>query len=284
MNNKPIAATSDKLNITLIGCGNMGGAMLRGWLKAGIINKAYIYTRSGIAEDLQHNAYIENFTDTATLQQNLGASDLLILAVKPQGMAALMDEIGTTIPKTLPVMSVAAGLSQNFFSKYIGAHHPFIHVMPNTPSAIGLGMSGAYASPSVHPTSKTAVNALLSAIGHYIWIEDEAQIDAVTAVSGSGPAYIFHFIEALTAAAQSLGFDETSATALARQTVVGAAALANAQPDIDAATLRQNVTSPGGTTEAGLKVLMKHDPVNLEELLTETVKAAEKRGKELGKA
>ena len=284
MNNKPTATTSDKLNITLIGCGNMGGAMLRGWLKTGIINKAYIYTRSGIAEDLQHNAYIENFTDTATLQQNLGASDLLILAVKPQSMAALMDEIGTTIPKTLPVMSVAAGLSQNFFSKYIGMDHPFIRVMPNTPSAIGRGMSGAYASPSVHPTSKAAVNALLSAIGHYIWIEDEAQIDAVTAVSGSGPAYIFHFIEALTAAAKSIGFDDTSATALARQTVSGAAALANAQPDIDAATLRKNVTSPGGTTEAGLKVLMEHAPVNLEELLTETVKAAEQRGKELGKA
>ncbi len=275
---------TDKLTITLIGCGNMGGAMIRGWLQANIIQQAYIYNHEPLADDLMAHGQIHFAPDFSALADHLNQSDLLILAIKPQGMADLMTDISAHIPDALPVLSVAAGLSHAFFAAYIGAAHPFIRVMPNTPAAIGQGMSGAYATPSVSDDSKSAVNALLSAIGAYIWINDETQMDAITAVSGSGPAYIFHFIEALTNAAKALGFDDSSATTLARQTVIGAASLAAAQPDVDATTLRKNVTSPGGTTEAGLKVLMQNEQGNLEQLLTATVKAAEARGKALGKA
>jgi pyrroline-5-carboxylate reductase len=272
---------ANKITLTMIGCGKMGGAMMRGWLGADIIADSFIYTRSAIDADISEHHDVSAYTDTATLKSNLAESDVLILAVKPQGMAQLLDGIKNDLPKDLTIISVAAGLGHAFFAPHIGSSHPFIRVMPNTPCAIGCGMSGIYATANVTPAAKAATETLMQAVGETLWINDEAQMDGITAVSGSGPAYVFHFIEALAKAAEDIGFDKDSAMRLARQTVTGAAALADSQTSLSAEELRINVTSPGGTTEAGLNILM-HSDVNLENLLHGTVDAALKRGIALG--
>lgn len=275
-------ANADKITLTMIGCGKMGGAMMRGWLGANIIADSFIYTRSPIDADIRDHQNVSAHTDTATLKSNLAKTDVLILAVKPQGMAQLLSDIKDVIPDSLAIISVAAGLGHAFFAPHIGANHPFIRVMPNTPCAIGCGMSGIYATAQVSAAAKAATEKLMQAVGETLWIDDEGQMDGITAVSGSGPAYVFHFIEALAKGAEDIGFDKDSAMRLARQTVIGAAALAADQASISAEELRINVTSPGGTTEAGLNVLMKAD-VNLEKLLRSTVEAALNRGIALGK-
>lgn len=255
---------------------------MRGWLGADIIADSFIYTRSPIDADIRDHQKVYAYTDTATLKDNLAKSDVLILAVKPQGMAQLLSDIKDVIPDSLAIISVAAGLSHAFFAPHIGENHPFIRIMPNTPCAIGYGMSGMYATAHVSAAAKVASETLMQAVGETLWVDDENQMDGITAVSGSGPAYVFHFIEALAKGAEDIGFDKDSAMRLARQTIIGAATLAAEQPTISAEQLRINVTSPGGTTEAGLNVLMKAD-VNLQQLLHSTVEAALQRGITLGK-
>ncbi|MEM6781521.1 MAG: pyrroline-5-carboxylate reductase, partial [Pseudomonadota bacterium] len=204
--------------------------------------------------------------------------DVLVLAVKPQILESLCSQISNQVSDSLPILSIAAGYSLNSFHKAFPETQPIIRCMPNTPGAIGKGITGILKTDTLTPDHQSMANTLLSALGEVVWVDDENLMDSITAVSGSGPAYVFYLIEALTKAAIDSGLTEDTATTLARQTVIGAAALADNQTDVPASTLRENVTSPGGTTEAALNILMDGQ---FQDALTQAVKAATQRGKEL---
>ena len=276
--NAPMTLQADKITLTMIGCGKMGGAMMRGWLKTDIIEHAYLFSPRTIDQDLKDHINVTAYSGQDNLSDALRASDVIIFGVKPQVMAKALSTYKADIPQNTALLSIAAGLESRFFADIMGANQPFIRVMPNTPCAIGKGMCGLYASEHVSLAIKSKVENLFLALGDAIWLDDEAQMNALTAISGSGPAYIFHFIEALTNAAEELGFSTDIASRLSRQTVIGAAYLAEAEGDTPARTLRENVTSPAGTTEAGLNILMNEDGANLKELIKATTQAALQRG------
>jgi pyrroline-5-carboxylate reductase len=182
-------------------------------------------------------------------------------------------------PDTL-VLTIAAGRRVALFEKHLAPKAAVIRAMPNTPAAIGRGITVAYANTNVTPVQRALADDLLSAVGDVLWVDDEALLDPVTAVSGSGPAYVFLLAECLAEAARKVGLDATLADQLARATVTGAAALLQ-QSELSPAQLRENVTSPGGTTAAALDVLRRPD--GLQRLLTEAVEAATRRGRDLAK-
>ena len=206
------------------------------------------------------------------------APDILVLAVKPQQMkeavAPLVDKLGNAL-----VISIAAGLDMAALSRWLGGHRTIVRCMPNTPALIGAGITGLCALPEVSAEQRAAADRVLKAVGTTVWIDDEARIDGVTAISGSGPAYVFLFIEALQQAAAELGFTPEQGRQLAIETVQGAAALA-AQSSEPASILRERVTSKGGTTEAALKVMAER---GVKEGIVAGCKAAEARCQELGK-
>lgn len=256
--------------ITLIGCGKMGGAMLRGWIKAEIAERIFVIEPSGLPGEFKNSSQV-------TLTAALPSCDAFVLAVKPQ----MMNDICAALhpaPGAL-ALSIAAGPKIANFEKHFGAQHPIIRAMPNTPAAIAMGITVAVANPHVAPEQKALADALLHSIGAVEWIEDESLMDAVTALSGSGPAYVFHLIEAMAEAGEAAGLPAGFAMTLARQTVIGSAALAASEPGTPAATLRQNVTSPGGTTAAALGVLM--DGGAMTELFKKAIAKATARSREL---
>ena len=264
--------------VLLVGCGNMGRAMLEGWLAAKPALAAYVVEPADALRDKAADLGANVAAAPGDLPAGL-APDLVFLAVKPQVMPSVLPDYARFRDATF--VSVAAGTTVATLRAGLGADAAVIRCMPNTPAAIGAGMLVCWGTENVSPAAKALTADLLSASGKVAWIETEALMDAVTAVSGSGPAYIFHFIEALTAAAVAAGLPEDLSNTLAMQTVMGAGRLA-AESDTPPDVLREQVTSPGGTTAAGLSVL--RDTGRLEALLTETVEAARARGEELGKA
>lgn len=263
--------------VLLVGCGNMGRAMLEGWLAAKPSLTAYVVEP---ADMLREKAAALGATVVAAPGDlPVGLSpDLIFLAVKPQVMPSVLPDYADF--KGSAFVSIAAGTTVATLRAGLGDGAAVIRCMPNTPAAIGAGMMVCWGTDNVTDTAKALTSDLLAASGKVAWIGDEALMDAVTAVSGSGPAYIFHFIEALTAAAVKAGLPQDLSETLAMQTVMGAGRLA-AESDTPPGTLREQVTSPGGTTAAGLSVLRETGA--LEALLTETVEAARARGEELGK-
>ena len=271
-------------NISIIGCGKMGAALLHGWFEAKLLNNAQVLDPYDIDPSLSNNPQLFHVKLMESLSWD--KTDIVILAVKPQ----IMDEICGDLKQILnakdlgknlsniPVLSIAAGKSTSYFQKHLGADAPIIRSMPNTPAAIGQGISALYATDNVTPAQKQMAEKLLNAVGQTIWIDDEAQMDAVTAVSGSGPAYLFYLIEAMAQAGEKIGLSPDQAMMLARQTVIGASALADKSHDTPASILRQNVTSKGGTTEAALEVLMSAD---FQDTLDKAIQTAFKRGQEL---
>lgn len=249
--------------VWLLGCGNMGGALLARWLAEGMGPVAVI--------DPQSRALPPGAVASATPPE--GSPDVLVLAVKPQAwraaVAPLLDRVG---PLTL-VVSVMAGVTTDELAALF-PRSPLVRAMPNTPAAIGQGVTGLYTSAG--DIAQGAAEALFGPAGATVWLDAETDFDALTAVSGSGPAYVFAFIEALAAAGVAAGLDPVLAMRLARGTVTGAAALAAVDP-APAGTLRERVTSPGGTTAAGLAVLQP----GLAPLLAETVAAAAARSRTL---
>jgi pyrroline-5-carboxylate reductase len=199
--------------------------------------------------------------------------------VKPQMMDAVLPTLAPHVGPATLVISVAAGKTLATFEAAFGASTPIVRTIPNTPAAVGRGMTVGVANGSVGPTARATTEALLSAVGRYEWIADEGLMDAVTAVSGSGPAYVFHLVEALAAAGAARGLDPALSMRIARATVEGAGELLH-DSHLDAATLRKNVTSPGGTTAAALAHLMD-ESTGFPPLLREAVAAATRRGKEL---
>ena len=247
----------------LVGCGNMGGALLRGWMAAGFGPWRVIDPGLDVAPE------------GATLGAGDGAPKLVVLAVKPQVWRAVVAPLAERLAGAVVVSVMAGVMADDLAAALPGA--TIVRAMPNTPAAIGQGVTGLWTA-DAGGGAKALAGPLFDASGLAVWLEDEANFDALTGVSGSGPAYVFAFIEALAAGGVAAGLSADVAMALARGTVVGAAALAAGDP-AEAAELRRRVTSPGGTTAAGLAALMP----DLGPLLARTVAAAAARSREMAK-
>jgi pyrroline-5-carboxylate reductase len=266
--------------LLLVGCGKMGGALLDGWLAHGLAPAdAVVVEPDGAlrARLEERHSGVSALAEASRLPRGLEPR-AIVFAVKPQAMATVLPayaELGRHGPV---VLSIAAGTAVARFQAVFGEDAAIVRAMPNTPAAIGRGVSVLYATPAVSAAQRELCLALMAAVGEAHWIEDEELMHAVTAVSGSGPAYVFLLIEALGAAGVRAGLPAELATTLARGTVAGAGALAQAG-DEPAETLRRNVTSPGGTTAAALAVLMAQDGLPL--LMERAVAAAAQRSREL---
>jgi len=258
--------------LVMAGCGRMGTALLRGWIAAGL-DPACVHVQEPSPSDWLRGSGV-------ALNGPLpDAPAVVLVAVKPQVMdAALPGLAGFGGGGTLFV-SVAAGIALARYEAALGAGTPVVRTMPNTPAAIGRGITALVGNGAVGPAGLDLAEALMSAVGETLRLSHEAQMDAVTAVSGSGPAYVFHMIEALAAAGVAAGLPDDLAMRLSRATVSGAGELA-LRSDEDAATLRANVTSPGGTTAAALAVLMDEGD-GLPPLMQRAVAAAAARSREL---
>ncbi len=265
--------------ILLIGAGRMGSALLKGWIARGIGPITVVEPKP--SAEIKTLAKKKKITLlTAAPAKKFSAC---VVAVKPQvlkdGAGALADIAAPVNGKEAALMiSIAAGTDTNRLFAAWGAKARIVRAMPNTPGAIGQGITGLYAAKGATPADRKRAASLLAALGETLWLKEESLIDSVTAVSGSGPAYLFLMAEALTEAGVAEGLSQADAEKLARATVSGAGALLAADKS-PAATLRQAVTSPGGTTEAALKVLMADD--GLVALIKRAVAAARKRAKEL---
>ncbi|WP_245892942.1 pyrroline-5-carboxylate reductase [Devosia naphthalenivorans] len=262
--------------VMLVGAGKMGVALARGWLDAGLppTNLLVVDPAPGQgALDLAEDYGLTLSSSAQGLQPNV-----LVLAVKPQIIDDVLETLAPVIGPNTLALSIAAGIDIARLSRGLGMGR-VVRTMPNTPAQIGKGITGAVAGPDVSAGDRDAVSALLSAAGPVVWFDDERQLDVVTAISGSGPAYVFHLVEALAAAGKKMGLSDANAELLARQTVIGSAALLEADP-APPAVLRANVTSPNGTTAAGLAVLME----GLTPLIEQTTEAARRRSEELGRS
>ncbi len=260
--------------ILLVGCGKMGGAMLQGWLAdAGL--GAFVAVEPGTAPAAAH-ARVRQVADAAAIPADF-VPDVVVFATKPQVMNDVVPAYRRFAANALFV-SIAAGTTIATFEKHLGAGIAIVRAMPNTPAAVGRGISGAYASPAVSPDQRALADRLLRSVGAVEWVASETLIDAVTAVSGSGPAYVFLLAEALAQAGTKAGLPADLAQRLARATVAGAGELLHQAPE-SAEQLRKNVTSPNGTTAAALAVLMAEDGFG--PLLENAVAAAAKRAREL---
>jgi pyrroline-5-carboxylate reductase len=258
----------------------MGAALLEGWLARGLAASAVIIQEPALSGDAAEIARRHAIRVETSITRLDAAPSVIVAAVKPQVMDQIFPPLAKLAGPETVVLSIAAGRSIASFEKYLAPGVAVVRAMPNTPAAIGRGITGAVGNGHLKPDQKEMCHALLSAVGDVVWIDDEALIDAVTGVSGSGPAYVFLLAECLAEAGRAAGLDAATAAKLARATVSGAGELLNRSAS-DPATLRQNVTSPGGTTAAALAVLMR-DPGGLQSLMTEAVLAAKKRGRDLG--
>lgn len=265
--------------LLLAGAGKMGGALLAGWLKRGL-DPARV-----LVQDPAPPAEVAELQAQRGIswQPEIGALEappaVIIAAVKPQAMDMVLPGLARLAgPQTL-VISIAAGKTLAGFARQFAPGTAIVRAMPNTPAAIGRGITVCVANAQVRDAQRTLATSLLAAVGEVGWVDDEALMDAVTAVSGSGPAYVFLLADALAAAGVRQGLDSALAARLARVTVSGAGELLRLSPE-SAEQLRRNVTSPGGTTAAALAVLMREGD-GLGALLDEAVAAATKRGREL---
>jgi pyrroline-5-carboxylate reductase len=259
----------------LLGCGKMGSAMLEGWLAQGLPAASVWVIDPHPSDWLLGVAGLH-------LNADLPADPAIaLIAVKPQMMAAALPGLASLGGGGTLVLTVAAGTPIRAYEDVLGPSTPVIRAMPNTPAAIGRGITALIGNAVATEAQMALAEALLSAIGQTVRLDDEAEIDAVTGVSGSGPAYVFHLIEALAAAGEAEGLPAELAMTLATATVAGAGALAEASGETPA-QLRRNVTSPNGTTQAGLEVLM-HETEGLKDLMRRTVAAATARSRELGR-
>ena len=268
-----------ELRIRFVGAGNMASSLIGGLLNCGF-NSAQISAsepdeaqRDYVASEFKIPVYPDN-------NSNFGYPDIVVLAVKPQVMKAVLADVGEKITATKPlVISVAAGITIEQMAAWIDpqSDHAIVRTMPNTPALIGQGAIGMYANTHVMPTQKSQTEDIMSAVGTALWVEQERLIDSVTALSGSGPAYFFAFMEALQKAAEALGLSAEQAAILTQKTASGAALLAERSSE-ELATLRQRVTSPNGTTAAALESFERD---RLNQAVQHAVTAAHDRSIEL---
>ncbi|MBM7062365.1 pyrroline-5-carboxylate reductase [Pseudomonas sp. UL073] len=261
--------------IAFIGAGNMAASLIGGLRAQGVAADAirasepYAEQRAKVAAE--HG--IEVFADNAEAIQG---ADVIVLAVKPQVMKAVCQALAPSLSGNQLIVSIAAGITCASLEQWLGVQ-PLVRCMPNTPALLRQGVSGLYANAQVSAAQRTQAEQLLSAVGLALWLEQEQLIDAVTAVSGSGPAYFFLLIEAMTAAGEQLGLPRATAAQLTLQTALGAARMA-VESDVDAAELRRRVTSPAGTTEAAIKTFQAG---GFEKLVQQALDAAANRSAEL---
>ena len=264
-------------SIGFIGGGNMAASII-----GGLINDGFPAAKISVAEpndtargQLASSFGIQTETDNAPIASNV---DVLVLAVKPQVMKLVTQQVASSVQSKQPlIISIAAGIRSNDLSNWLGGDVAVVRSMPNTPALVQSGAAGLFANAQVTSEQRERAESILRAVGITVWLEDEQQIDAVTALSGSGPAYIFYVIEAMENAGVQLGLDANTARRLAVQTAFGASKLALESSD-DPALLREKVTSPGGTTERALEALKEG---GLETLFMEALQAANDRAAEL---
>jgi pyrroline-5-carboxylate reductase len=266
-------------NILLVGCGKMGTALVRGWRAHGV-PAANIWIIEPFAESmgsLQKDLSVNVVTNAAEIIGKF-APDIIVFAVKPQGMEEILPAYAHFTSTGAAFLSIAAGRTISFFENLLGVDAAVIRTMPNTPAAVGRGITAAYSNAQVTNEQRAVSESLLEAVGEVVWVEDEVLIDPVTAVSGSGPAYVFLLIECIAKAGEAQGLSADTAAQLACATVAGSGELAR-RSNKTAASLRENVTSPGGTTAAALGILMAED--GLQRLMNQAIKAATERSREL---
>lgn len=270
----PLASLSG--TIVLAGAGKMGGAMLSGWLAQGVAPSSIAIVDPVPSDEIK--ALTARGVRLNAAPSEIGDVAVLVLAVKPQMFREAGPQLHPLVKPSTLVVSIMAGTPAATLKEVCGG--TVVRTMPNTPAAIGRGITVAVAAEAIAPAQRAIVDALLRATGGVEWVDDEALMDAVTAVSGSGPAYVFLLAEELARAGVAAGLPAGLAARLARETVAGSGELLH-RSDLDAATLRQNVTSPGGTTAAALGVLMGDD--GFRPLLARAVAAATARSRELAK-
>ncbi|ATF17616.1 pyrroline-5-carboxylate reductase [Phaeobacter gallaeciensis] len=264
--------------IVLLGCGKMGSAMLAGWLDQGVSPDRISVIDPNPSDWLRQSGVHIN---APLPEAGADAPGIVLIAVKPQMMGEALPQLQQLGNGETLFISVAAGTSIATYETLLGAETPIVRAMPNTPAAVGRGITAIIGNTCASADDVTGAETLLQAIGQTVRLEGEAQMDAVTGVSGSGPAYVFHLIETLAAAGEAEGLPADLAMQLAKATVAGAGALAEAAEETPA-ELRVNVTSPNGTTQAALEVLMDKDD-GFPPLLRRAVAAASNRSKELSR-
>lgn len=264
------------MNITFIGGGNMAAAIIGGLLQQGNSPEtlAVVEINTDRCTQLQHQFGINAGTTVAKSGVNC---DIYVLAVKPQQLRAVVTENATLLHDKL-VISIAAGIRATDLSVWLDNQSDIIRAMPNTPCLIGKGVTGLYALPGVNVSQKKQAAGILGAVGSVIWCDDEIQLDAVTAMSGSGPAYVFYLLEAMQQAGTELGLSAETARQLSLETFIGASLLATDSHE-SFSTLRARVTSPGGTTE---QAILSLEQANVKHALIDAIKAAHRRSQEIG--
>ncbi len=266
--------------VAFIGAGNMGGAILRGLVKQGYPLSALMATGRDAAH-LEQLAQETGVSITNNNQQAAAWANVLVLGVKPQVMQDVCLELAATVQQQKPLLlSIAAGLTSDTLLGWLGGNLPLVRSMPNTPSLLGAGVAGLYATASVSPQQRQWVETISTAVGTAHWVTEETQLDAVTAISGSGPAYYFLFTEALAAAGEKLGLTPELALQLAKSTAAGAGRMLVESADAPA-ELRRKVTSPGGTTEQAIQTFIDQ---GLPELVEAATQAAANRAAALAES
>ncbi len=266
----------NNVKIAFVGGGNMAQALIGG-LADKLTAAANIHVIDVVPEALSAVAQRFGVTTASAPTEVLASADVIVLAVKPQQMREVVASVKPYVKSQL-LLSIAAGIRAADLSRWLGGHQAIVRTMPNTPALVGKGITGAVAMAGVSEVQKQTADAILRAVGETVWIADEVQIDAVTAISGSGPAYVFYFIEAMQQAAVELGLTAEQGRQLAQATFAGAAELA-IRSDEPVALLRERVTSKGGTTYAALTSM---EASGVKAALVKALHAAADRGKELG--
>ena len=263
------------MNLVFIGGGNMANALIGGLVGKG--HDPRTITVIEVAPAARDKIASRGVRVSTAPDATTAKAEAIVLAVKPQDARAALASVAASVSGKL-VISIAAGVRLDALSRWLGGHRQLVRCMPNTPALIGAGISGVYALPEVDAAGRKRAESILSAVGEVVWVKDERLLDVVTAVSGSGPAYVFWLIEQLAAFAEREGISAPDALRLAKQCVLGSAQLAQESADLPA-QLRKNVTSKGGTTEAALRIF---DEEKLADRFAKALAAATKRGGELG--
>ncbi|MGB1579969.1 MAG: pyrroline-5-carboxylate reductase [Nevskiales bacterium] len=262
-------------HISFIGGGNMAASLIGGLLQDG-----HPADRIAVVEPVEERRswLSSEFQIDCQAEARLSGTDVVVLAVKPQVLQAVARDLASAIQdNNVLVVSIAAGIRCEDMARWLGGHRSIVRCMPNTPALVQTGATGLYALPEVSSEQRTTAESVLRAVGLTLWVEEESLIDGITAISGSGPAYFFHFMEALQAAGEQLGLEADKARLLTLQTALGAARMALESKE-DLAELRRRVTSPGGTTERALNSM---DAENFVDIVGRAAKAAAQRAAEL---
>ena len=271
----PVLGYNDNMKITFIGGGNMAGALIGGMTQQGFKPDQLHVVEPDVARRAQLEAQYQ--ISTSAPDADRAASDVVIFAVKPQQLRGVAQTALQDGQQPL-IISIAAGVRAETLTRWLGGYQRVVRVMPNTPALVQAGMSGIYAAPGVVAADRELTEKIFTSIGKVVWLDEESQIDGLTAISGSGPAYVFYFMEALQAAALAQGFSAEVAHLLAYQTVAGSVKLALESED-DAGTLRVKVTSRGGTTERAINAF---ENSQMRATIIAAAAAAAARSRELG--